>query len=844
MGDIVQGLTDYLPMKAKYPSLFEHIIATIPREKGELEIAKKASAFLLLNQIVFYSILKKRGLKPIDYESLKDPAELYTTYFKQVVDEIDYNAIFNFDVASLFPRKSLQYIKDMVRIVSEIQPEEFTRDLLGNIFHSLIPLEVRKPVAAYYTNPMAARLLAKLAINEASSTVADFACGSGTLLMAAYERKGELLNNKFTIDTHRQFIENDITGLDIMPFAAHLAVVQLALKNPSYLTDRVRIGVRDSTGLNPGDIIKALQRVLPRGQQVLSTFTEDYFEKMLVDEGALSGKGEGQEFKVSKVDVVIMNPPFTRQEKIPADFKSSLQKRFGDYGKFIDPQMGLRAYFILLADRFLKPNGRMAFVLAATTARVESMRGIRSFITTKYDIDYIITTDYRSAFSESTALREILLIARKKSIKDKREKSTPCIVANLRVLPSKENISDLEKILVDAKKEEGKSIKSDIIEISRIEQKEFSDHVDNWSVLIHSMETIDGLLESFSSLDTVCLLEQLVKPKDVKRCDYPSIMHVAWKRERESARIHHIISDIRTFYRVNGVEVKLTEHLSRRITYKDRAPTPEELTRLLEIADLRTKTIVSMLALGGFRESTLSMLQYRHVKEDIEKGITPIHIHVEADITKGKYGDFDTFLGQEAAEYLKLYLDQRRQGSPDGRAPPEKLTDTSPLIRDETSHDPRPIGPKQFYKLVHQLYAKAGLLKAPRGRMYELRLHSLRKYFKTQLLALGVQSDYVDYMMGHTVDTYHDIQSLGVEKLRNVYAAAGLSIKPKTKVSKIDALKEIIRAWGMNPEQVLAREALSQGATVHINPQDRENYHLQVLRQTLKELIRQETNKS
>jgi hypothetical protein len=66
---------------------------------------------------------------------------------------------------------------------------------------------------------------------------------------------------------------------------------------------------------------------------------------------------------------------------------------------------------------------------------------------------------------------------------------------------------------------------------------------------------------------------------------------------------------------------------------------------------------------------------------------------------------------------------------------------------------------------------KAGLLKAPRGRMYELRLHSLRKYFKTQLSALGVQSDYVDYMMGHTVSVYNDIQSLGVEKLRNVYAA-------------------------------------------------------------------------
>jgi hypothetical protein len=33
--------------------------------------------------------------------------------------------------------------------------------------------------------------------------------------------------------------------------------------------------------------------------------------------------------------------------------------------------------------------------------------------------------------------------------------------------------------------------------------------------------------------------------------------------------------------------------------------------------------------------------------------------------------------------------------------------------------------------------------------MYELRVHGLRKYSKTQMLALGVQPDYVDYMMGH-----------------------------------------------------------------------------------------------
>jgi hypothetical protein len=102
--------------------------------------------------------------------------------------------------------------------------------------------------------------------------------------------------------------------------------------------------------------------------------------------------------------------------------------------------------------------------------------------------------------------------------------------------------------------------------------------------------------------------------------------------------------------------------------------------------------------------------------------------------------------------------------------------------------------------------------------MYELRVHGIRKFFKTQLLSLGVQECYVDYMMGHVLDIYHDIQMKDIEFLRNIYATSGLSIRPKTQVSKIEAFKEIIRAWGMNPEQVLAREALNQPAKTFVTP--------------------------
>jgi len=247
-----------------------------------------------------------------------------------------------------------------------------------------------------------------------------------------------------------------------------------------------------------------------------------------------------------------------------------------------------------------------------------------------------------------------------------------------------------------------------------------------------------------------------------------------------------------------------------------------------------------MLALGGFREGTLLRLQHRHAREDLERGLVPLHIHVEPEITKGKYHDYDTFLDAEAAEYLKLYLDARRRGSPDGKLLPERLNDDSLLIRDSQSELVKPIGERQIYQLVHALYFEAGLLKKNEASIYDLHVHSLRKYFKTQLMALGVQSDYVDYMMGHTVNTYHDIQSKGIEFLRNIYASAGLSIRPSAQVSKIEMVKEFIRGLGSNPEEILSKKALSEPHRVYATAQEREEDQIRALCLAFKDTLKRE----
>ena len=84
---------------------------------------------------------------------------------------------------------------------------------------------------------------------------------------------------------------------------------------------------------------------------------------------------------------------------------------------------------------------------------------------------------------------------------------------------------------------------------------------------------------------------------------------------------------------------------------------------------------------------------------------------------------------------------------------------------------------------------------------------------------LSLPFDLVEFDMDHVTDTdtYDDIQSLGTEKLLQVYQNANLSIRPKTKTSRLETIKEMIRALGENPEAILAREVLAEGATTQLD---------------------------
>ncbi|RLE85198.1 MAG: hypothetical protein DRJ41_01675 [Thermoprotei archaeon] len=382
--------------------------------KYPVESLRLASAYLLVNQLLFYHVLSRRrsDLFPeIDTDKISKPSDL-NEYFKKVLN-VNYRSIFSYDVASRIPSGFTKEISTVINAIKAISPEKVGRDLLGTIFHDLVPFEVRKTVAAFYTNVLAAELLAWLSIDRENAKVADLACGSGGLLVAAYRRKRYLLERQgkpFTQDDHKRFVEKELLGIDVMPFAANIAACNLALQSPEFFTNKVNIAIWDSTELRPGRKIPSIAglRFVFKGQPSLDLFLEP-------EERGVVRLAESvpEEVNLERYDVVIMNPPFTRQERIPEEYKRKLQERFSEYREYLHGQLGYYGYFIFLADRFLKENGRIALVLPATVLRVKSCEGVRRLLAKHYHVEHIVTTWQRSAFSESVRFREILLIARK-----------------------------------------------------------------------------------------------------------------------------------------------------------------------------------------------------------------------------------------------------------------------------------------------------------------------------------------------------------------------------------------------------------------------------------------------
>jgi integrase len=80
------------------------------------------------------------------------------------------------------------------------------------------------------------------------------------------------------------------------------------------------------------------------------------------------------------------------------------------------------------------------------------------------------------------------------------------------------------------------------------------------------------------------------------------------------------LAALTTFYEINDINIRkkrIARFLGQESTrkYKDRAYTTEEIRKILDFADIRSKALVLLLASSGIRIGAVSELKIRHLKK-------------------------------------------------------------------------------------------------------------------------------------------------------------------------------------------------------------------------------------
>ena len=318
-------------------------------------------------------------------------------------------------------------------------------DLLGRIFHTV--LDTARYDGSFYTTTAAATLLATLAIRadmcewsdpEAvrSLRITDPACGTGTLLMATAERIHDIAPHlREDEDTARALIEDVLSGYDVNLTATHMAATTLGLLSPTTRFKNMKIG-RVLLGLDDDGVARlgSLEFLEHQAKLVSWPTTGQIASQIDSDENMAQPEPS---------DLVIMNPPFTRDSLRHDQFSRAQEKKMKARERWIFANKPVHLSsngnaFLVLANYIRKAEGStIAAILPLVTATNASALEIRRFLARNYHIEFIVTSHdpERIYFSENTSIGEMLLVCRQWNINNS-EAKPPTQVVNLSVNPA------------------------------------------------------------------------------------------------------------------------------------------------------------------------------------------------------------------------------------------------------------------------------------------------------------------------------------------------------------------------------------------------------------------------
>ena len=418
------------------------------------------AALILNNAMVFYDEIAstRPGARLRSIDQLRDgdgviTAEALKAAWRKVLG-INYYPIFKIALELLKPinmgitRQIADVLVDATDFVRSHNLSH-SSDLYGTVMQRMI--SDRERLATYYTLPESAEMMASIVLPPVgdpawrdkksilSLRVADLACGTGMLLATTYRqiiaRYGAGGGRGSAV--HEGFMRDCISGLDVLPLAAHMTVSSLAGVYPD-------VAIRD-TNIHHMPIGRWGHG---RSEYRLGSLDliDDRDSTLFESSRQVTGSGEKGRthhgIADGSLDLIVMNPPFTKSGKrkrregggdkwdavAPFAAFGAADREQEEMGRLARKKFagtcahghaGLGSYFVAVCDKKLRPGGTMALILPATIASGESWSRVRALLRDRYDTTVLSIANegmgrFDGAFSSDTGMLEVMLVARKR----------------------------------------------------------------------------------------------------------------------------------------------------------------------------------------------------------------------------------------------------------------------------------------------------------------------------------------------------------------------------------------------------------------------------------------------
>ena len=362
-------------------------------------------------------------------------------------------------------------------ILNQFDFAHVDRDILGNLYEKYLPSRERKKLGEFYTpTEIIDYILTSVGYTYSydieTKDLLDPACGSGGFLVRASRRlisrylmkfrktdKRELRSpknwkeiiSKLSADEAKIILEDiqeHIYGLDINPFACHIAEMNMLFQVID-LYQKTKEKYSDYT-LKRFKIYQTDSLELPK-QKTINDFGNHL--------RFLQERDEINSIKNQKFDFIVGNPPYVRVQMLDETTKENLIKNYESaVGNF-----DLYVIFIERGFKLLKQKGRLGYITSNKFTQSSYGQGIRKFVTQNCTINRIIDFGDSGIFNDVTNYP--LIFIGTNEVKNNNQ------IAFIKVLGSKERIID-EIWRVFNKK----YYKSEYLEVFKIEQKELNEN--------------------------------------------------------------------------------------------------------------------------------------------------------------------------------------------------------------------------------------------------------------------------------------------------------------------------------------------------------------------------------